>query len=96
MSDEYIKRSPVTGRKYDYFSKDVLHLVNLEQCDWYMNECGIMPLDIMLSEDRKRPGKKIVLFCFDKNECRDAYLSWLKRGEEKKNQKENDNETDIF
>ena len=64
MADEFWKRSPVTGRKYDYFSKDVVHLVNLAQCDYYMNECGVMPLDIMLTDDRKRPGKKIVLFCF--------------------------------
>ena len=82
MADEFWKRSPVTGRKYDYFSKDVLHLVNLAQCDFYMNECGIMPLDIMLTDDRKHPGKKIVLFCFSKEESQEAYKLWCEREHE--------------
>lgn len=82
MADEFWKRSPVTGQKYDYFSKDIVHLVNLSQCDYYMNECGIMPLDIMFSDDRKHPGKKIVLFCFSKEQTREAYESWVKRGKD--------------
>lgn len=79
MKEQYWKRSPVTGRKYDYFSEDVLHLVNLAQCDFYMNECGVMPLDIMLTDDRKNPGKKIVLFCFSKNETQSFYKIWCER-----------------
>lgn len=82
MKETYIKRSPITGRKYDYFSKDIVHLVNLAQCDFYMNECGVMPLDIMLSDDRKNPGKKVVLFCFSKEETRDAYIAWCERQRE--------------
>ena len=82
MADEYWKRSPVTGRKYDYFSKDVIHILNLAQADFYMNERGIMPLDIMLSDDRKRPGKKVVLFCFSKEETKDAYIAWCEREHE--------------
>ena len=27
---EFIKRSPITGRKYDYFSEDVIRLLNFE------------------------------------------------------------------
>ena len=84
MSEEFIKRSPVTGRKYDYFSKDVLHLVNLSQVDYYMTNFNIMPLDIVLSDDRKHPGKKIVLFMFSKEETADAYKSWIERGLEMK------------
>lgn len=79
MGTEFWKRSPVTGRKYNYFSKDVLHIVNLSQVDFYMNECGIMPLDIMLTDDRKRPGKKMVLFCFSKEESKEAYNLWCER-----------------
>lgn len=26
----FIKRSPITGRKYDYFGDDVIRLVNFE------------------------------------------------------------------
>lgn len=79
--ETYWKRSAVTGRKYDYFSKDILRIINLQQVDYYMNECGIMPLDIMLSDDRNRPGKKIVLFCFSKQETKDAYDNWVKMGQ---------------
>lgn len=82
MADEFWKRSPITGRKYDYFSKDIVHLVNLAQCDYYMNECGVMPLDIMLTDDRQRPGKKIVLFCFSKEETKEAYQAWCTRDHE--------------
>ena len=78
-SDTYIKRSPITGRKYDYFSKDILHIVNFEQSFFYIEEFNIIPLDIILSDDRKRPGKKIVLFLFDKNETKEAYAAWCKR-----------------
>ena len=81
MSESYIKRSPITGRKYDYFSKDVLHIVNFEQSFFYIEEFNIIPLDIVLSEDRKRPGKKIVLFLFDREETHDAYIAWVERKE---------------
>ncbi len=80
MAEEFWKRSPVTGRKYDYFSKDVLRIVNLQQVDYYMNECGIVPLDIVLSDDRKCPGKKIVLFCFSREETKQAYNQWVEMG----------------
>lgn len=78
----FIKRSPITGRKYDYFSKDVLHLINFSQCFFYIEEYNIIPLDIVLSDDRQRPGKKIVMFLFDKNETKEAYEAWCKRGKE--------------
>lgn len=79
MSQEFWKRSPLTGQKYDYFSKDILHIVNLSQVDFYMNECDLVPIDVMLSDDRKRPGKKIVLFLFSKEETKDAYTAWCER-----------------
>lgn len=44
-----------------------------------MNECDLVPIDVMLSDDRKRPGKKIVLFLFSKEETKDAYAAWCER-----------------
>jgi hypothetical protein len=38
-----------------------------------------VPIDVMLSDDRKRPGKKIVLFLFSKEETKDAYTAWCER-----------------
>lgn len=82
MGTEFIKRSPITGRKYDYFSKDILRIINFEQSFFYIEEFNIIPLDIILSDDRQRPGKKIVLFLFDKNETKEAYTAWCTRKKE--------------
>lgn len=79
MSTTFIKRSPITGRKYDYFGDDVIRLLNFEQSFFYIEEMGIIPLDIVLSDDRKRPGKKVVLFLFSKQETQDAYKAWCER-----------------
>ena len=76
---KFIKRSPITGRKYDYFSKDTLRILNYYQSFYYIEEFNIIPLDIVLTDDRQRPGKKIVLFLFDKNETKEAYAAWCNR-----------------
>ena len=81
---KFVKRSPITGRKYDYFGEDVLRLLNFEQCFYYIEEKGIIPLDIVLSDDRKHPGKKVVLFLFSKKETQDAYAEWCERSKEEK------------
>ena len=74
-----MKRSPITGKRYNIFSRDILHLVNLDQCAYYIEEWDLVPLDIVLSEDRNRPGKKIVVFIFDKDDTKDAYAAWMAR-----------------
>ena len=79
----FIKRSPITGRKYDYFSDDVIRLINFSQIFYYVEDCGIVPLDIVLSDDRQRPGKKIILFLFSKAETHDAYIEWCNREHDK-------------
>ena len=56
----YWKRSPITGRKYDYFDKDTIRLINFEQSFAYIN-AGVVPLDIVMSTDRKNPYKKFFL-----------------------------------
>lgn len=83
MTTEFWKRSPITRRRYDYFSDDVVRLVNFSQAFYYIEDMGIVPLDIVLSEDRKRPGKKVVLFLFSKEETKDAYAAWCAREHKK-------------
>ena len=78
----FIKRSPITGRKYNYFSDDIVRILNFEQAFYYVEEMGIIPLDITLSDDRKKPGKKVILFLFSREETRDAYASWCEREHE--------------
>ena len=77
--EQFTKRSPITGRKYDYFSKDNIHLINIQQSFFYINEMGIVPLDIVLADDKKRKGKKILMFIFSKSETQEAYKIWLSR-----------------
>jgi hypothetical protein len=43
---------------------------------------GIIPLDIVLSDDRNRPGKKVVLFLFSRQETKEAYSAWCNRKHE--------------
>ena len=80
--DEFIKRSSITGRKYNYFDQNIIRLVNYYQAFYYIEEFGITPLDIVLSTDRKNPERKIILFLFDRGETKDAYDSWCNRKEE--------------
>ena len=81
--DEYIKRG-ISGKKYDYFSKDYVRILNLQQIDFYINEFGITPIDVIISDDRKNPDKKVVLFVFKKDETYEAYDAWVKREQEQK------------
>lgn len=79
MSESFMKRG-ISGKKYDYFSKDILRIVNLHQVDFFMQEYGLVPIDVVLSDDRKHPDKKIVLFIFEKTEkCQEAYATWRDR-----------------
>lgn len=75
----FIKRSPITGRKYDYFSDDTIRLLNFQQAFFYIDDMGIIPLDIVLSDDRKHPGKKVILFLFSRAETQSAYNIWCER-----------------
>lgn len=81
--DEYIKRG-ISGKKYDYFSKDYVRILNLQQIDFYINEFNIVPIDVIISDDRKNPDRKVVLFVFKKDETYAAYDAWVKRGQEQK------------
>lgn len=81
--DEYIKRG-ISGKKYDYFSKDYVRILNLQQIDFYINEFGITPIDVVISDDRKNPDKKVVLFVFKKDETYEAYDAWVIRGQGQK------------
>lgn len=71
----YWKRSPITGRKYDYFDSDTIRIINFEQSFAYIN-AGVVPLDIVMSTDRKNPNKKIVLFIFSRSETEELYQLW--------------------
>ena len=77
MSDKvsYMKRG-ITGKKYDYFSKDVVRILNIRQSIWYF-ENGVELLDIYLSQ--REDGEKVLVFVFDKESSKPYFDLWCKR-----------------
>lgn len=76
----FMRRSKLTGKQYDYFSKDIIRLLNLQQIAYLCDECDLIPIDVVLSEDRKRPGKKVVVYIFEKTpEFMEAFHEWQNR-----------------
>ena len=71
----YMKRG-ITGKKYDYFSKDVVRILNIRQSIWYF-ENGVELLDIYLSQ--REDGEKILVFVFDKESSKPYYDLWCQR-----------------
>lgn len=77
---EFIKRSALSGEKYDVFDTDVIHILNIFQAAFYVeNGCPI--LDVQLSQDR-RTGKPILVFCFRRSETKKLFDIWCKQKEE--------------
>lgn len=77
--EEYVKRSSLTGRKYNVFD-DIITIVNPKQCAYYLkNQVDL--LDVQLGEDRKT-GEPILLYLFKRSETREAFDKWCKQKEE--------------
>lgn len=77
---EFIKRSALSGEKYDVFDKDIIHIVNIYQAAYYV-EYGIPILDVQLSSDR-RTGKPMLIFLFRKSATKVAFDLWCKQKKE--------------
>lgn len=79
MNIDYGKiHSDVTGK--DYKPKETVRLVNLRQIEYYC-ENNVMPVDIYISRDFKT-NKPIVCFLFLRDETKDVYDAWCKRGDD--------------
>lgn len=76
---EFIKRSALSGEKYDVFDKDIIHIVNIYQAAYYV-EYGIPILDVQLSSDRKT-GKPMLIFLFRKSATKTAFDLWCRQKE---------------
>lgn len=76
---EFIKRSALSGEKYDVFDKDIIHIINIYQAAYYV-EYGIPILDVQLSSD-KRTGKPMLVFLFRKSSTKIAFDQWCKQKE---------------
>lgn len=83
---EYWKRSPVTGKKYNYFSDDIVRIGNIYQSMAYISN-GANPIDIYTSRNRKT-GEPILIFVFDRNDTKQLYDLWCRHELEIKEEKE--------
>ena len=75
MADEYWKRSSVTGKKYNYFSNDIVRILNIDQAAAYLKH-DVELIDIYTSYDKNK--KNILVFVFDKNSSKECYDLWCK------------------
>lgn len=75
---QYIKRSALTGQKYDMFD-DVITIINPSQAAYYVDK-GLCILDVRLGNDRST-GHPILLFLFKKSDTKEIFDEWCKRGE---------------
>lgn len=74
MEEEYLRRSPLTGKKYNLF--DCVRIVNITQATAYMSN-DVWPVDIKISENADN-GQKCLVFYFIKNETKELYDKWCK------------------
>jgi hypothetical protein len=79
--NQYIRRSAITGKKYDVFD-DVIILVNPSQAAWYVSK-NVNLLDVRLGNDKKT-GNPILLYLFKRSETKEVFDEWCKRNEVKK------------
>lgn len=85
MSKEsFIKRSAITGKKYDVFD-DTIRILNPNQAAFYVSE-GVPILDVWLSEDKKT-DKPILVYLFKKADTKEVFDLWCrqKEGQNEKN-----------
>ena len=77
---EFIRRSALSGEKYDVFDTDIIHILNIYQAAYYVeNGCPI--LDVQLSNDRIT-GKPVLVFCFRRSSTKPLFDKWCKQKEE--------------
>lgn len=73
--EEYLRRSKLTGLKYNIFDPGIIRILNMQQVAYYISQ-GLMPLDIYVSKDKN--DKNILVYLYDKTTTHDAYESWCK------------------
>ena len=75
--ESYFKISGITGKKYDVFKS--IKILNISQTIFYLQ--NNVPLqDLFVSNDRKT-GKSVLVFVFLKEDTREVFNEWCKRGE---------------
>lgn len=79
MEEKFVKRSAITGKKYDVFD-GVITIINPLQAAYYVSQ-GVDILDVQLSTDRKT-GKPILIYLFRREETKEVFDQWCRQKEE--------------
>lgn len=84
---EFIKRSALSGEKYDVFDKDLIHLLNPQQAAFYVSR-NIPILDVTLSTNREN-GRPILCYIFRRSETKEVFDAWCKQKEKERDNNDN-------
>lgn len=76
MKTEFWKRSPITRREYDYFSDDIVRILNIDQAAAYLKN-GVELIDIYVSKDKVK-DKDLLVFVFDRESSKPFFELWKK------------------
>lgn len=76
MKTEFWKRSPITRREYDYFSDDIVRILNIDQAAAYLKN-GVELIDIYVSKDKVK-DKDLLVFVFDRESSKPFFDLWCK------------------
>ena len=79
MEEKFVKRSAITGKKYDVFD-GVITIINPLQAAYYVSQ-GVDILDVQLSTDRKT-CKPILIYLFRREETKEVFDQWCRQKEE--------------
>lgn len=76
---EFIKRSALSGEKYDVFDKDVIRILNPLQSAFYVSR-SVPILDVQLSTDNI--GRPILVYLFRRSQTKECFDAWCRQKEE--------------
>lgn len=77
--EEFLKRSKLTGKKYNVFDPNIVRILNMQQVAYYLSQ-DLIPIDVCVSEDKN--GKKILVYLYYKSETQEAFDRWCRRDTE--------------
>lgn len=77
--EEYLKKSKLTGKKYNVFDPNIVRILNMQQVAYYLSQ-DLVPLDVCVSEDKN--GKKILVYLYYKSDTKEAFDRWCRRDTE--------------
>ena len=79
---EYLRRSALSGEKYDVFDKDIIKILNPLQSAFYVAH-DVPILDVRLSTDNI--GRPILVYLFRRSQTKECFDLWCRKKEKDNN-----------